>query len=87
MRGSSQRMATVGRLGMTVVLSFGIFWTTWAGELGPKDGQEMAGVDTTRVAVGRKAPDFVLLDADGARHALSQFRGKQVVLVFFRGAW
>lgn len=56
-------------------------------DLGPANGGDLPGADTTRVAVGTKAPDFALLDADSTRHALSDFRGKQVVLVFFRGSW
>jgi len=62
-------------------------WTAQGDELGPKDGRELAGVDLGRVTVGSKAPDFTLEDADGGRHILSQFQGKQVVLVFFRGGW
>jgi cytochrome oxidase Cu insertion factor (SCO1/SenC/PrrC family) len=57
------------------------------GEPGPKEGRELAGADTGRVAVGSKAPDFTLEDADGGRRTLSEFRGKRVVLVFFRGGW
>ena|SRR5437870_2954304 len=38
------------------------------------------------VAVGDKAPDFTLKDADGKDVALSDFmNGRPVVLVFFRG--
>jgi len=59
----------------------------WGDDLGPRDGRELAGADTGRVAAGAKAPDFVLEDADGGRRSLSGFRGKRVVLVFFRGAW
>ena len=33
-----------------------------------------------KVAIGESAPDFSLGDANGARHALSQYRGKVVVL-------
>ena len=84
---SPWRLAVIGCVGVILVLFLGISRTARAGELGPKDGWEMAGADTTRVAVGHKAPDFTLEDADGGRHALSEFRGKRVVLVFFRGGW
>lgn len=67
-----------------LLLSVGV---AWGGELGPKEGRELTGVDTGRVTVGSKAPDFTLEDADGGRRALSEFRGKRVVLVFFRGRW
>ena len=40
------------------------------------------------VAVGTAAPDFTLPDPDGIDHTLSTLRGeKNLVLVFFRGAW
>ena len=40
------------------------------------------------VAVGGKAPDFTLEDADGARRSLSDYLGgdRRVLLVFFRGS-
>ncbi len=37
--------------------------------------------------VGGKAPDFTLPGADGTSTSLSGFRGKNVVLVFYRGYW
>ncbi len=41
-----------------------------------------------RVAVGQAAPDFTLPDLDGSDRTLSALRGeKEVLLVFFRGAW
>jgi len=36
---------------------------------------------------GRKAPDFTLPAADGTSVTLSALRGKNVVLVFYRGYW
>ena len=36
--------------------------------------------------LGKPAPDFTLPDANGARVALKQFRGKNLVLVEFFGA-
>jgi len=39
------------------------------------------------VAVGRPAPDFTLLDETGAPQQLAALRGRNVVLVFYRGHW
>ena len=56
--------------------------------LGPKDGAGLPPLDTARVAVGTRAPDFTLEAKDGGTVTLSQFRGKkEVVLVFYRGHW
>ncbi len=32
---------------------------------------------------GKKAPDFALLDQDGAKVKLSDFKGKRVVVFFY----
>ena len=37
--------------------------------------------------VGEKAPALRLADADGRERALEEFRGRTVLLVFFRGPW
>lgn len=59
-----------------------------AGALGPKDGAGLPPLDTGRVAVGTRAPDFTLESKDGGKVTLSQFRErKTVVLVFYRGHW
>ena len=56
--------------------------------LGPKDPAKLPPTDTSRVAVGSQAPDFTLESLNGPPVTLSQFRGKQnVVLVFYRGHW
>ncbi len=39
------------------------------------------------VDVGQAAPDFTLYDTDRARRSLSEFKGKNVVLAFFPGAF
>ena len=39
------------------------------------------------VQVGEKAPEFTLIDADRKPRSLSEFRGKNVVLAFFPGAF
>lgn len=43
--------------------------------------------DLNRVKVGEPAPAFELTDADGKSRRLNEFRGKDVVLVFYRGHW
>ncbi len=58
------------------------------GQLGPKDGADLAPTDLNRIQAGRPAPDFTLEDAGGKPIALSDFRDKKtVVLVFYRGYW
>lgn len=62
--------------------------TGGAGALGPKDGAGLPPLDTGRVAVGTRAPDFTLETKDGGTVTLSQFRDRKiVVLVFYRGHW
>lgn len=39
------------------------------------------------MGVGHEAPEFALQDHDGTTRTLGEFRGKKVVLVFFRGHW
>ena len=56
-------------------------------ELGAADGADLPATDTGRVAVGDTAPDFTLLDRTGEPVALSELRGRKVVLVFYRGHW
>lgn len=56
--------------------------------LGPIDPTRLPPTDTSRVAVGMEAPDFRLEALAGPPVTLSQFRGKQnVILVFYRGHW
>lgn len=56
--------------------------------LGPRDGRELPVAALDRVTVGIAAPDFTLERLGGGTVTLSQFRGKQhVVLVFYRGYW
>ena len=42
---------------------------------------------TDAPAVGRAAPNFTLADQTGAPVELASLRGKNVVLVFYRGHW
>lgn len=56
--------------------------------LGPVNGRDLAPTEIERVTVGSAAPDFTLSVYGGGTLTLSQFRGKQnVVLVFYRGHW
>src|SRR5262245_37932049 len=57
------------------------------GALGPVDGAGLSPYDLNRVLPGEMAPDFRLQDQDGRIHQLSQYRGKNVVLVFYRVFW
>jgi len=43
--------------------------------------------DLNRVVVGTMAPDFELPSAAGGNLRLSSLRGKNVVLIFYRGYW
>ena len=59
-----------------------------AATLGPMDGDGLVATDLERVKVGDPAPDFSLEDENGKPITLSQFRGKNsVILVFYRGHW
>jgi cytochrome oxidase Cu insertion factor (SCO1/SenC/PrrC family) len=49
--------------------------------------QPLPPTDLDRVRPGLAAPDFLLPTGDGRAFHLSDFRGKNVVLVFYRGHW
>ena len=55
--------------------------------LGPVDGTDLSPYDLNRIVAGSMAPDFRLQDENGKVHQLSQYRGKNVVLVMYRGFW
>ena len=56
--------------------------------LGPADGLDLPPVDLERVKVGDLAPDFTAVAHTGEALTLSDFRGRQnVVLFFYRGHW
>ena len=57
------------------------------GKLGPVDDANLTPYDLDRIVAGQAAPDFRLQDQDGKVHQLSQYRDKNVVLVFYRGWW
>ncbi len=56
-------------------------------QFGPKDGLYLGPTDLNRIVAGTPAPDFTLPTGDGRALTLSQFRGRNVVLVFYRGHW
>ncbi len=43
--------------------------------------------DLDRVKVGQVPPEFDLPSASGGKMTLASLRGKNVVLVFYRGHW
>jgi cytochrome oxidase Cu insertion factor (SCO1/SenC/PrrC family) len=59
--------------------------TPTGAQLGPKDGAHLAATDIERVKTGQPAPDFTLQNQDGKNVSLSDYRGRKVVLVFYRG--
>jgi cytochrome oxidase Cu insertion factor (SCO1/SenC/PrrC family) len=56
-------------------------------QLGPKDGAGLPATDLERIKTGQAAPDFTLQNQDGKNIRLSDYRGRKVVLVFYRGHW
>lgn len=44
-------------------------------------------VDRVEITAGDQAPDFSLVEADGGKVQLSQYRGQAVVAIFFRRDW
>jgi cytochrome oxidase Cu insertion factor (SCO1/SenC/PrrC family) len=75
-------------LAIVVVLLFIGTYPTLTAALGPVDGDGLAPTDLERINVGDLAPDFTLEAETGTPITLSQFRGKNsVILVFYRGHW
>ncbi|MEM7585084.1 MAG: redoxin domain-containing protein [Acidobacteriota bacterium] len=59
-----------------------------AADLAAEGSQAAEASQAERVQVGQAAPDFTLPDPDGTDHSLSTLRGeKNLLMVFFRGAW
>ena len=80
---------TLTLLGLAVALTLRT-WLVMESEprLGPRNGLDLPGIDTGRVAMGDVAPDFSLMTYTGTVTTLSDYRGeKSVVLVFYRGYW
>jgi peroxiredoxin len=56
--------------------------------MGPVDGKDLVPTEIERVAVGAKAPDFMLHKYEDGMFTLSSaYARKNVVLVFYRGYW
>ena len=53
----------------------------------PTERVMLSPYDLNRVVAGDMAPDFRLQDEKGVVHQLSQYRGRNVVLVMYRGFW
>ena len=69
------------------VLLAGVLGLAQGPHLGPIDGEHLPPTDLRRIEVGTRAPDFRLADETGGVHQLSHHRGKNVVLVVYRGHW
>ena len=48
---------------------------------------QVSPADLNRVPAGQTPPDFELASADGGKVSLGSLRGKNLVLVFYRGYW
>jgi cytochrome oxidase Cu insertion factor (SCO1/SenC/PrrC family) len=70
-------------LGMATALSFSLFFPSSTNRA---LGKEIK-LPPLRVKVGKKAPDFVLPAAGGKTVRLSDFRGRNVLIDFYRGYW
>jgi len=68
---------------MGKILNLTIFSTCFAAVL----AQDPSPYDLDRVQPGAHPPDFTLPTPDGGKVTLSDLRGKNVVLVFYRGYW
>ena len=81
----------LGLVGVLVAVSFVLIARSeglFSQRLGPKDGHDLPAIELDRVAIGGEAPDFSLRALSGDVVSLSDFRGRQnVVLVFYRGHW
>lgn len=78
---------TVLRRSLLATFVFVFTYVPAFGQLGPKDGPNLAPRDLNRIRIGQPAPDFTLENADGKKISLSEYRGKKVILVFYRGHW
>jgi peroxiredoxin len=65
----------------------GTFLLTGAFVIVVSSGQGLSPYDLNRVKPGQVAPDFTLPAHTGGTISLSGLRGKNVVLVFYRGYW
>jgi len=73
-------------VGLSLLLALG--GSPAIAQLGAKDAAKLPPTDLDRIKVGQPAPDFTLENVDGRKVSLSDYHGKQnVVLVFYRGHW
>ncbi len=81
-------LGLVGALIAVSLLVIGRGGGLFSERLGPTNGHDLPAIEIDRVGVGAEAPDFLLRALSGDVVALSDFRGRQnVVLVFYRGHW
>jgi cytochrome oxidase Cu insertion factor (SCO1/SenC/PrrC family) len=69
---------------MAHLLALGVFS---AGVAAMALAQDSSPYDLERVKPGEQPPDFTLPTPDGRKISLASLRGKNVVLVFYRGYW
>jgi len=81
-RGARWPVKVAASLGLASSLLFGGFLIAYVFGI---SNALPATTSTTRAI--EQAPDFELEDAEGRVHRLSDYRGKKVVLVFYRGHW
>ena len=81
---ATRHIASMRRRGVTVLGALAVLCgasgtaTAQTPALGPADSLGLPAVDTGRVRVGDKAPDFTLDAMAGGTVTLSQFRGKRM---------
>ena len=80
-------MRTISSFGASVFLLASLMVSGLQAQYGPKDGQDLPPADLNRVQASQTAPDFTLPKPDGSGLTLSSLKGKNVVLVFYRGHW
>ncbi len=80
-------MRRIYSLSLTAVIVTALAIPYLRAQHGPKDGQGLPPSDLERVQAGQPAPDFTLPKPGGESLTLSSLRGKNVVLVFYRGHW
>ena len=89
--GSWNRRHVLGTFARTLVIPGAFLVGMLVGNLSLAQSNSDAGspapADLNRVRPGKSAPAFELKDADGQMQTLAAFKGRPVVLVFYRGSW
>jgi len=83
----AQLIRRIRSLRLTAVIVAALAIPILGAQHGAKDGQDLPPSDLVRVQAGQTAPDFTLARPGGESLTLSSLRGKNVVLVFYRGHW